>query len=107
MRVRLKRVYLPPSPDDGLRILVYRLWPRGLSKGGLTKLAMRSNLMSATCSDLKLATWRLGKVPFSGSVFKMKSFGFQVKLGWISGALVFLKLSPNRVMRSALRSQAT
>ncbi len=30
--VRLKRVYLPKSPDDGTRILVDRLWPRGLSK---------------------------------------------------------------------------
>ncbi len=30
--IRLKRVYEAPSPDDGLRILVERLWPRGLSK---------------------------------------------------------------------------
>ena len=29
---RLKRVYEEASPDDGLRILVERLWPRGLSK---------------------------------------------------------------------------
>ncbi len=31
-RLHLKRVYDPPSPDDGLRILVDRLWPRGLTK---------------------------------------------------------------------------
>jgi uncharacterized protein YeaO (DUF488 family) len=31
-RVRLRRVYEPRSPDDGVRILVDRLWPRGLSK---------------------------------------------------------------------------
>lgn len=30
--VRLKRVYLPASPEDGVRVLVDRLWPRGLSK---------------------------------------------------------------------------
>ncbi len=30
--IRLKRAYLPPSPDDGIRVLVDRLWPRGLSK---------------------------------------------------------------------------
>lgn len=29
---RVKRIYLPPSQDDGARILVDRLWPRGLSK---------------------------------------------------------------------------
>jgi uncharacterized protein YeaO (DUF488 family) len=31
--IRLKRVYDPPSDDDGVRILVERLWPRGLTKG--------------------------------------------------------------------------
>jgi uncharacterized protein YeaO (DUF488 family) len=31
-RLRLKRVYEPPSPEDGVRILVDRLWPRGLTK---------------------------------------------------------------------------
>ncbi len=30
--IHLKRVYDEPSPDDGLRVLVERLWPRGLSK---------------------------------------------------------------------------
>lgn len=30
--LRLKRAYEPSSPADGLRILVDRLWPRGLSR---------------------------------------------------------------------------
>ena len=30
--IKLKRIYDPPSEDDGYRILVDRLWPRGLSK---------------------------------------------------------------------------
>jgi uncharacterized protein YeaO (DUF488 family) len=30
--IQLKRVYESPSPHDGLRILVDRLWPRGLTK---------------------------------------------------------------------------
>jgi uncharacterized protein YeaO (DUF488 family) len=30
--LRLKRVYEPPARSDGRRILVDRLWPRGLSK---------------------------------------------------------------------------
>lgn len=30
--ILLKRVYDPPSDDDGLRILVDRVWPRGLTK---------------------------------------------------------------------------
>jgi len=31
-RVRLKRAYEPPDPADGTRVLVDRLWPRGVSK---------------------------------------------------------------------------
>lgn len=32
MTVALKRVYAEPSPHDGTRVLVDRLWPRGLKK---------------------------------------------------------------------------
>ena len=32
--VRLKRAYEKPSPEDGARVLVDRLWPRGVSKAG-------------------------------------------------------------------------
>jgi uncharacterized protein YeaO (DUF488 family) len=32
MTIKLKRVYDPPSADDGYRILVDRLWPRGMTK---------------------------------------------------------------------------
>jgi uncharacterized protein YeaO (DUF488 family) len=30
--ITLKRIYDPPSPKDGARVLVDRLWPRGISK---------------------------------------------------------------------------
>jgi len=30
--IRVRRVQEEPSPDDGLRVLVDRLWPRGLTK---------------------------------------------------------------------------
>ncbi len=32
MHVRIKRVYEQPGSEDGTRILVDRLWPRGLTK---------------------------------------------------------------------------
>ena len=32
MTISVKRVYDDPSPDDGARVLVDRLWPRGISK---------------------------------------------------------------------------
>lgn len=31
-RIRLRRAYEPASPEDGVRVLVDRLWPRGLRK---------------------------------------------------------------------------
>ena len=30
--MRVRRVYDPPDPADGHRVLVDRLWPRGLAK---------------------------------------------------------------------------
>lgn len=30
--VKTKRIYDPASPDDGKRILINRLWPRGIKK---------------------------------------------------------------------------
>jgi uncharacterized protein YeaO (DUF488 family) len=30
--IKLKRIYEAPTADDGVRILVERLWPRGISK---------------------------------------------------------------------------
>lgn len=32
MNIKMKRVYDHPEKDDGMRILVDRLWPRGLTK---------------------------------------------------------------------------
>jgi len=32
VNARVRRVYEPAEPDDGHRVLVDRLWPRGLSK---------------------------------------------------------------------------
>jgi uncharacterized protein YeaO (DUF488 family) len=32
MDIRLKRAYESPSPADGYRVLIDRLWPRGVSK---------------------------------------------------------------------------
>lgn len=34
MELRLKRAYDTASPEDGFRVLIDRLWPRGVSKEG-------------------------------------------------------------------------
>lgn len=34
-RIGIKRAYEPPSANDGVRILIDRLWPRGITKARL------------------------------------------------------------------------
>lgn len=46
--VGLKRAYERPAPDDGMRVLVDRLWPRGLTK---EQLAVDFWLKDAAPSD--------------------------------------------------------
>ncbi|MCI1723439.1 MAG: DUF488 domain-containing protein [Lachnospiraceae bacterium] len=31
-QIKMKRIYAPQEPEDGMRILVDRLWPRGIRK---------------------------------------------------------------------------
>ncbi len=33
--IRTKRIYDPPVPEDGHRLLVMRIWPRGISKAAV------------------------------------------------------------------------
>ena len=48
--IQIRRVYDPPSPEDGARLLVDRLWPRGVKKqelrlaGWLKELAPSDSL---------------------------------------------------------------
>ena len=51
MTIRIKRAYDPPNPADGTRILVDRLWPRGLSKEKLKLDAWMKDL--ATSNELR------------------------------------------------------
>lgn len=30
--IKIKRIYAPPGPEDGYRVLADRLWPRGIGK---------------------------------------------------------------------------
>ena len=64
-KIRLKRVYDPPSPDDGVRILVDRLWPRGLKREAA---AIDLWLKTAAPSDA-LRRW-FGHVPERWAEFR-------------------------------------
>jgi len=47
--IRIRRVYDTPSPDDGVRVLVDRVWPRGVKK-----------------ADAKLDDWAKDLAPSTG-----------------------------------------
>ena len=46
--VLTKRAYEPPAAQDGTRILIDRLWPRGLKKEALALDAWRKDLAPST-----------------------------------------------------------
>lgn len=46
--VRLKRAYEPPVPEDGERILVDRLWPRGVSRADAALDAWMKDIAPST-----------------------------------------------------------
>ena len=51
--IRLKRAYEPPASDDGIRILIDRLWPRGVKK---TNAAI-DEWMKEIAPSTKLRKW--------------------------------------------------
>ncbi len=48
MTISLKRAYEPPAKTDGLRVLVDRLWPRGLKKTDASIDLWRKELAPST-----------------------------------------------------------
>jgi uncharacterized protein YeaO (DUF488 family) len=55
--LKTRRVYDPPAPADGLRVLVMRLWPRGIRKGSID-LWLRE-----LGADLRsLRAWKAGRL---------------------------------------------
>ena len=53
MVVRLGRIYDDPAPADGARVLVDRLWPRGMSK----ERAQLQHWYKAVAPSTELRTW--------------------------------------------------
>ena len=51
--VRLKRIYDEPAPEDGYRVLVDRIWPRGLSH----ERARIDEWLKEVAPSTQLRTW--------------------------------------------------
>jgi uncharacterized protein YeaO (DUF488 family) len=65
--VRVKRVYEPPAKTDGLRILVDRLWPRGLSR----EAAALDDWLPDVAPSAALRTW-FGHDPARWTAFQQR-----------------------------------
>ena len=59
--ITLKRAYDPASPTDGIRFLVERLWPRGISKAALRLDAWLKEVGPRYCAA-QVVQSRSGKV---------------------------------------------
>jgi len=65
--LQIKRIYELPSKEDGLRILVDRLWPRGVSK----KSAALTVWLKEVAPSPELRTW-FGHEPERWSEFRRR-----------------------------------
>jgi uncharacterized protein YeaO (DUF488 family) len=74
--IRLKRAYDKPAGGDGLRILVERLWPRGVSK----QQAAIDLWLRELAPSTELRTW-FGHDPEKWEQFRRKYFGELKKKG--------------------------
>ena len=81
--VRLKRVYEEPSARDGFRVLVDRLWPRGLTKRRAAVNLWLKNVAPST----KLRKW-FGHDPAKWKVFQNR---YRTELKEHKDALSLLK----------------
>ena len=69
MPIFLKRIYLKPAKHDGVRVLVERLWPRGV-----TKREARIDLwLKEAAPSAELRTW-FDHDPSKWEVFKKRYF---------------------------------
>jgi uncharacterized protein YeaO (DUF488 family) len=66
-QVRLRRVYEAPEPSDGRRVLVDRLWPRGLSRNA----AALDEWLKAVAPSDELRRW-YGHRPEKFAAFRQR-----------------------------------
>ena len=81
--IRLKRAYEAPAKQDGLRILVERLWPRGVSKEKAAVDLWLKDLAPST----ELRKW-YGHDPEKWDEFRKR---YRAELAKVGDLLVLLK----------------
>ncbi|MCE7984442.1 MAG: DUF488 domain-containing protein [Caldilinea sp. CFX5] len=65
--IQVKRIYAPPAPEDGYRVLVERLWPRGITK----EKAAVDQWLKAVAPSTALRQW-FGHDPAKWATFRAR-----------------------------------
>lgn len=81
--LHIKRAYDPPAAEDGLRVLVDRLWPRGLKRDG----AAIDHWLKEVAPSPELRRW-FGHDPARWSAFRQR---YEAELAANPGNLVTLR----------------
>lgn len=84
-QVRVRRVYDAPDPADGCRVLVDRIWPRGLSK----RAAALDEWVKAVAPSAELRRW-YGHDPGRFTEFRHR-YAAELRDPERSGALAHLR----------------
>jgi uncharacterized protein YeaO (DUF488 family) len=83
--IRVRRVYEKPAPEDGMRVLVDRIWPRGLRKDALRLDEWARDLAPST----GLRTW-YGHDPAKFGEFRRR---YQAELAQPGPAAALVRLA--------------
>lgn len=78
MEIKIKRVYEPASANDGYRVLVDRLWPRGLSKEAAHLDLWQKEV--APSAELRRA-WHADSDPHPPEHFRAFASDYRAELG--------------------------
>lgn len=90
MTVRIKRIYEPADENDGVRVLVDRIWPRGVSRFD-AKIALWDKDVAPTT---ELRRW-FGHKPERWEEFQRR---YRAELGHSSAVTDLRKLTRNQVV---------
>ena len=95
--IKLKRVYEPPADDDGTRILIDRLWLRGLSK----ERAAIDQWMKDIAPSTELRKWFAAGTNFGAAIPKRYT---NTPSSWINCDRSHVKAQSRWCVRRMMRS---
>lgn len=91
--IRIKRVYCEPSLEDGVRILIDRMWPRGISKERARAVEWRKDLAPTT----SLRKW-FGHEPAKWTEFRRRYRTELTRSGIMEELKNLARLSPRKTI---------